>query len=270
VAGYFDNDSLLRRVHRERALALAGPRALLMQAAHPVAVRGLLAHSSALDEPYERLARTAEVMSTIGFGSRADADRMTRHVRAMHRRVRGRLTRPAGRFPAGTPYRADDPELLMWVLFTLVDSALVVYQLYVRRLSDDEQAAYWDDYKVVGRLFGLRDRDMPATLDDLRAYRREMLEGDVLHVSDWARTRARAIVLEPPVPWLARPLLESVNFVTVGLLPDRIRREYRFSPLPPAPVRRALVAGGAEYVKRAVVPLLPDRLRLVPAARAAA
>jgi|1186.fasta_scaffold06978_2 uncharacterized protein (DUF2236 family) len=268
--GYFADDSMIRRVNRERAVALSGPRALLMQAAHPLAVSGLLAHSTAMEEPYERLARTAETMSTIAFGSRDDADRLTRRVRAMHRRVRGQIGQPAGSFPAGTPYRADQPDLLMWVLFTLVDSALVVYQLYVERLSDDEQAAYWDDYKVVGRLFGLRPPDMPDTLADLREYKRAMLEGDALHVSDWARSRAREIVLEPPVPWLARPLLETVNFITVALLPGPIRRQYGFAPIPPAPLRRALVAGGAEYVKRAVIPLLPDRLRLVPAARAAA
>ena len=238
-----------------------------MQAAHPLAVSGLLAHSSALDEPYERLARTAATMNTIGFGTREDADRVTRQVRAMHRRVRGRLRESVGRYPAGTPYRADDPELLLWVLFTLVDSGLVVYRKYVGRLSREDEAAYWEDYKVVGRLFGLRVRDMPRTLGDLDAYRRRMLTGDELHVTDWARERARKIVLEPPVPWMARPLVETVNFVTIALLPKRIRREYGFSPLPPAFVRSALVNGGAEYVKRAVVPLLPERLRLVPAAR---
>jgi uncharacterized protein (DUF2236 family) len=270
TTGYFTDDSMLRRIHRERAVALSGPRALLMQAAHPLAVSGLLAHSDALDDPYARLARTAEVMSTIGFGSRADADRITKRVRAMHRSVRGRIKEPTGSFPAGTEYSAADPDLLMWVLFTLVDSGLVVYQLYVEKLSDEEQAGYWEDYKVVGKLFGLRKSDMPDTLADLREYKREMLEGDVLHVSDWARRRARSIVLEPPIPWAARPLLETVNFITVSLLPDRIRREYGFSPLPPQAVRRALVAGGAEYTKRAVIPFLPDRLRLVPAARAAA
>jgi uncharacterized protein (DUF2236 family) len=270
MSGYFTDDSMLRRIHRERAVALAGPRALLMQAAHPLAVSGLLAHSTAVDEPYDRLARTAEVMSAIGFGSRAEADRMTRRVRAMHRQVRGTLRREAGSYGAGTPYRADQPDLLMWVLFTLVDSALVVYQLYVRKLSEEEQTAYWEDYRRVGRLFGLRDRDMPATIADLRAYKREMLDGDALHVSDWARRRAREIVLEPPVPLVARPLLETVNFITIALLPDRLRREYGFSALPPAFVRRAIVAGGAEYVKRAVIPLLPERLRLVPSARRAA
>jgi uncharacterized protein (DUF2236 family) len=267
--GYFDERSMLRRIHRERALALSGPRALLMQAAHPVAVTGLLAHSSALDEPYERLARTARTLRTIGFGSREEADEMTATVRSMHRRVRGRLPAAVGPYPAGAQYRADDPELLLWVLFTLVDSALVVYRKYVGSLSREEEAAYWEDYKVIGRLFGLRDEDLPRTIDDLDAYRRTMLDGDRLFVTDWARRRAREIVLEPPVPWSAKALLETVNFITIALLPDTIRRQYDFSPLPPAFVRKALVAGGAEYVKRAVLPLLPARLRLVPHARAA-
>lgn len=267
-AGYFTDESMLRRVNRERALALAGPRALLMQAAHPLAVAGLLAHSDALDDPYARLARTARVLSTIGFGSRRDADRVTAHVRTMHRRVNGGLAESAGTYPAGTRYRADDPELLLWVLFTLADSATIVYGKYVRGLSRDEQLALWQDYRLVGRLFGLRDRDMPGSLAELEDYRCSMLDGDRLHVSDWARRRARKIVLEPPVPWQARPLLETVNFITIGLLPDRIREQYGFLPLPPPIVRKALVAGGAAYVKRAVLPLLPGRLRLVPAARA--
>jgi uncharacterized protein (DUF2236 family) len=268
--GYFTDDSMMRIVHRERAVALSGPRALLMQAAHPLAVSGLLAHTTAADEPYDRLARTAAVMGTIGFGSRAEADRVTKRVRAMHRRVRGQIPAAVGPYPAGTSYAADTPDLLLWVLFTLVDSGMVVYSKYVRALDDDEQAAYWEDYKVVGKLFGLKRADMPDTLADLRDYKREMLTGGQLVVTDWARTRARKIVLAPPVPLQYRPLVETANFVTIALLPDEIRRQYRLgSALPPMLVRRALVAGGAEYIKRVVIPLLPDRYRLVPSARAA-
>ena len=255
---------MLRRVHRERVMTLSGPRALVMQAAHPLAVAGLLAHSSALDEPYDRLARTAQVMHAIGFGTRAEANGAARRVRAMHRKVRGRLRQPVGRFPAGTEYRADDPELLMWVLFTLVDSGLVVYRTYVGELSRDDEAAYWKDYRTVGRLFGLRADEMPRTLAELDDYRRSMLEGDTLVVTEWARERARAIVLDPPVPLAARPLVGTANFVTIALLPDRIREQYGFSPLPPAFVRKALVRAGGEYVKRAVLPLLPARVRLAP------
>jgi uncharacterized protein (DUF2236 family) len=263
-SGYFDDHSMLRRVHRERVIALSGPRALLMQAAHPLAVAGLLAHSTALDEPYDRLARTAQVMHAIEFGSRTEANAAARRVRAMHGKVRGRLRQPVGRFPAGTEYRADDPGLLLWVLFTLVDSGLVVYRMCVGDLSREDEAAYWRDYRTVGRLFGLRADEMPRTLADLDDYRRSMLEGDTLTVTDWARKRARAIVLEPPVPLAARPLVETANFVTIALLPDRIREQYGFSALPPAFVRKALVRAGGEYMKRAVLPLLPPRVRLAP------
>lgn len=270
AGGYFSSGSLIRRVHGERAVALSGPRALLMQAAHPLAVFGLLSHSSALEEPYDRLARTAQVMNTIVFGSRAEAHEVSRRVRAMHRRVRGSLAEAVGPFPAGTPYRAGDPELLLWVLYTLVDSAAVVYSRYVRPLSEAERGAFWREYRVVGRLFGLRARDMPATIAELDAYGAEMLSGDRLIVTDWARRRARRIVLAPPVPLLAQPALQAANFVTIALLPDRIREQYGFSPVPPVALRRALVAGGAWNVRRLVLPLMPPRLRLVPGARAAA
>ena len=263
---YFTDDSMLRRVHREWVVAFSGPRALLMQATHPVAFAGFFAHTGALDEPYERLNRTAKVMDTIAFGPRADADRMTRRVRAMHRKVRGELSQPSGRFPAGTPYAADDPELLLWILATLVDSALLVYGKYVRPLGRDERDAYWQEYKLVGHLFGLRDEQMPGTIEDLDDYLRSMIEGDALHVSDDARELAIDIVMRPPVPLVARPLLELANFITVGLLPDRMRELYRFGW---DPARGLALATGAQYTRRLLVPLLPSFLRHVPRARGA-
>jgi uncharacterized protein (DUF2236 family) len=266
VDSYFDDGSMLRRVHREMVVALSGPRALLMQAAHPVAWAGFFAHTGGFDAPYERLQRTAQVMRTIGFGSRADADRAMRRVRAMHRRVRGELTQPVGRFPAGTPYAADDPGLLLWVLATLVDSALVVYDRYVSSLSRDERDAYWRDYKRVGRLFGLRLADMPDTIEDFDDYMDGMLVGGDLLVTDEARELAVEIVMRPRVPLKARPLLELANFITIGLLPAELRRQYGFSW---DPARGLALFGGAQYLKRVIVPLLPSRLRLSPAARAA-
>jgi uncharacterized protein (DUF2236 family) len=264
--GYFDDDAMLRRVNRERAVALAGPRTLLMQAAHPVAFAGFFAHTGALDAPYERLARTARVMHTIGFGSRSDADRATDRVRAMHRRVRGVLAEPAGRFPAGTPYAADDPALLLWILACIVDSALVVFQKYVRSLTRDEQDAYWGDYRQVGRLFGLRDEDMPETIEDFDRYMAGMVAGEDLHITPAARELATQIVLRPPVPLRFRPMLELANQITVGLLPPDVRRQYGLSW---DPARALALHGGAEYVKRIVVPLLPRRVRLAPSARTA-
>src|SRR5512133_2836781 len=206
----FDDDSMLRRVLREQVVGLSGPRALLMQAAHPVAFAGFLAHTGALDKPYERLARTARVLDLVGFGPAEDARRATRRVRAMHRRVRGELAESAGRFAAATPYAADDPALLLWILAALADSAAV-------------------DYRRVGRQFGLRAGDMPPTWDDFQAYVLDMVEGEDLHVTDEARDLAVEIVMRPPVPRRLRPVLELANQITIGLLPPRLRRHYGFA-----------------------------------------
>ena len=266
MASYFTDASILRRVHRELAVAFSGPRALLMQATHPVAFEGFFAHSGALDAPYERLRRTAEVMDTIAFGSREEADRATRRVRAMHKRVRGELKAPAGRFPVGTPFAADDPELLLWVLATLVDSALVVYDRYVATLTEAERDAYWQDYRVVGSLFGLAGDEMPADIEAFDRYMRGMLDGDDLFVTSAARELAIEIVMRPPVPLARKPVLELVNFMTVGLLPARLRKQYGLSW---DPLRALALRGGAEYAKRVLVPLAPERLRVVSSARSA-
>ncbi len=262
---YFDDSSMLRRVHREFAVALSGPRALLMQGAHRVAFEGFFAHTGALDEPYKRLRRTAEVMDTIAFGARADADRAARRVRAMHGKVRGQLERPAGRFPAGTPFAADDPDLLLWVLATLVDSALVFYDKYVGSLSHAERDAYWQDYRVIGNLFGLKDHEMPVDIRDFDDYMRDMITGSELFVTSAARELALRIVMRPPVPLARRPVLEVVNFITVGLLPVELRRQFGLSW---DPLRALMLRGGAEYAKRVLVPLAPGRLRFVSSARA--
>src|SRR5512132_2331646 len=69
----FHDDSMLRTVIREQVVGLSGPRALLMQAAHPVAFAGFFAHTGALDEPYERLSRTARVLDLVAFSRGGEA-----------------------------------------------------------------------------------------------------------------------------------------------------------------------------------------------------
>src|ERR687890_352392 len=246
---FFTNDSMIRRVQRESVVGLSGPRTLLMQAAHPVAFTGFFAHTGALDDPYARLQRTVRVLGLIGFGDKAEAQKATARVRRIHTRINGVLKEPAGRFPAGTPYSAEDPDLLLWILACMADSALVVYERYVRSLRRDERDAFWQDYKVVGREFGLRDADMPDKIEDFERYMRSMVEGDDLFVTPPARELALEIVMRPPVPLHTRPMLEVANFVTVGLLPARVRRLYGLSW---DPARAPVLPGGAAYAKPVV------------------
>ncbi len=262
--GYFPPDSLLRRVISETLVALSAPQVLLLQAAHPVAWAGFFAHTGALDAPQERLDRTALIMNTVAFGTRDHADRATRRVRAMHGRVRGVTTQTAGRYPAGTPYSATDPELLLWILATLAGTAAQVYQQWVAPLERDELERLWQDYRQVGVLFGLAWEDSPATWADFVDYWEHMVTTDALHVVPEARDLAIDIVMHPPVPAALRPAVEVVNQVTIGSLPPTVREQYGFSW---DPIRALALATGRETVKRLVRPVLPPPLARIEVAR---
>jgi len=121
-----------------------------------------------------------------------------------------------------------------------------------------ERDGYWRDYRALGRLFGLRARDRPSRWQGLSDYLEAVLASDTLWVSPQARELGVQIVLRPPVPLAARPLLELANFVTVGLLPAGLRQQYglRWDP-----VRGLVHRGGAEYTRRILLPQLPGRLR---------
>ena len=257
----------MRRINRETVVGLAGMRALLMQAAHPVAFAGFFEATTMLAEPYPRLERTARVLTAIAFGTKEEADRATAPVRRIHAKVRGELKEPIGRFPAGTPWRADDPELLLWIMATLVDSNLLVYQRYVRPLTEDEQESYWQDFRLMGKLFGLPYEHQPKDIDAFRAYMGAMLASGDLDVGPKARDLAVDIVMQPPVPLAVRPLLEFANQITIGLLPAQIRRMYGFRW---DPVRGIALRANAEYLKRFVIPVLPEKLRIAPSVRAVA
>ena len=173
----------------------------------------------------------------------------------------------SGRFAAGTPYRADDPELLIWVLYTLANSAIVVYG-NCGVLDDDFQDTFWRDYRVVGRLFGLRTKTCPPA--SARCASTETSAGrrhaGRLGLGPYAGARHRA---RPTRAACRAPAGGGGQLRDRRLAARAIRNEYGFFPLPPAWMRRALVAGGAEYVKRVVIPFVPARLRYVPPARAA-
>jgi uncharacterized protein (DUF2236 family) len=226
--GYFPRgESVLRRVHGARIVGFTyGQRALLMQATHPLAFAGLMANTRGLEAPFKRLAHTAEMMEHVYFGSRGEADRTTATVRRMHARVRGRLSAPAGPWPAGSQYAAEDPEFLLWILVWIADSAEAAYEAFVRSLGRGEQERYWRDYRQVGELFGLTAAQMPRDYGGYRRYVAERLASPDLYVTDDARELGRRVAFRLPVPTARRPAMEAVNLAVLGLLPERVRQLY--------------------------------------------
>src|SRR3954451_23006431 len=193
--GYFpEGESVLRHVHEQRAVGLLyGQRALLMQAMDPVAFTGLLGHTTGLSAPFKRLARTGQAMETVFFGTRAEADRITGRVRRMHARVRWDGAN-------GESLGADQPEFLLWILACLADSALAMHHWFVGSLSRDELERFWDEYLLVGELFGLEREHAPASYREFRDWFRGRLESGELQVGEDAREIACHVAFELPLP----------------------------------------------------------------------
>lgn len=259
-----DPDGVAWRVNREAVTMLGGGRALLMQVAHPLIAAGVAAHSRFQQEPLARLARTLELMLTIAFGDGRTALAAVHAIERVHRRVHGRLGAAVGPFRRGTPYDASDPELLLWVHATLVDSALVAYETFVGPLSPRARVAYYADSTRTARLFGIPDAIIPPTLGDFRRYLRRTIASEVLTVGTEGRAIATAIMC-PPLPPGVQHVFRASNLVTVGLLPATLRRRYalRWSA-----VQQLALAAFATGV-RATLPFLPAFVRHVPQARAA-
>ena len=260
--GLFAPESPIRRVHREGVLLLGGGRALLLQLAHPLVAAGVAEHSGFKSDPFERLRRTLDATLAIVFADRATALDAAERVHRVHARVHGTLPDRAGPFPAGTPYDALDPDLLLWVHATLIDTALDLYERFVGVLDPEARVRYYGETRAVARLFGIPEARIPRTLDAFHAYVGEMLESETLTVTATARDLAAA-VLHPPVPLVPNLAGRAATFFTVALLPARFRESYG---LPWGPRReaawRVLTRAG-----RLALPALPHPLRDFPQAR---
>src|SRR5262249_6899439 len=138
----FSPSSMFWRVNSDLASRLPALRTVLMQIAHPLIAAGVAEHSRFRVHRFARLYRTSMAAAAITFGSRELALRTIASINRRHERVHGTLRTEAGAFPAGTPYDANDPELKFWVLGTIIESTLLVHELFVSPLSARQPHEY--------------------------------------------------------------------------------------------------------------------------------
>ena len=92
--------SMARRVHGERSVGLLyGQRALLIGALEPLTYTGTMLSTSAGDQPFKRLARTAKIQETVFLGTRAEADKALGRGPPPAREDQGRAARGRRRPP---------------------------------------------------------------------------------------------------------------------------------------------------------------------------
>jgi uncharacterized protein (DUF2236 family) len=252
--GLFGPGSIVWRVNGEAVTILGGGRALLMQLAEPRVASGVADHSRFEEDAFARLWRTLDAVLTAAFGDTRQAEAAAARVNRVHDAVIGERD--------GEPYRATDPELLLWVHATLVDTALVCYERFVGPLPPSDTERYLAEMARFAELFGVPADVLPADLPAFRAYvDRRVRE---LRVSAEARRLAEGI-LHPPVSPALAPSRALLRETTVGLLPEPLRAGFG---LPFGPAReRALDA--LAWTLRRTLPLLPSNVRRWPHAEAA-
>ena len=261
LGGLYGPDSEAWALNREAMLLLgAGPRALLMQLAHPLVAAGVADHSDFRADPWRRLQGTLRSYLTMVYGTATSARAEIRRLNELHRSI------------TGPGYRARDPELSLWVHATLVDSTIVVADRWLEPLGRERRRRYYAETLPIGRAFGIPADLLPADLDSFEAYVEGAIEpGGPVHPGAVARELADAVLhppLGPVIPSLAgmpARLYAWTLWPALGLLPPSIREEYGFAW---GPLQRA-VSAWLVATWRWWRPSLPTDLRQMPAARAA-
>jgi uncharacterized protein (DUF2236 family) len=254
--GLFGPDSVAWRVDREVIVLAGGSCALLMQAAHPVVAAGVVEHSTYATDPFGRLQRTLTSSFDVVFGTRSRADAAIARVNAIHAAVRGRLS-------DGDPYAASDPEALLWVHATLIDTALRIYSRFVRPLTPAEEREYLREAAEVAEALGVRPADLPPDVPELRSWMGDMVASGRVHVTPEARRIARTVLY--PSRMVPRVAWDAAHLVSLATLPDPLRHQYGI----PWSAGRERGVGVLAAVTRRSLPLVPPPLRFVPHARSA-
>jgi uncharacterized protein (DUF2236 family) len=227
--GYFPRGrSMLRTVHEERAVGLMyGQRALCVGAVKPLNYVGTSEHTHNKLTPFRRITHTAGMFEAVFFGARAQADSVLAAVDRMHERVVGTLPEDAGpHYPAGTPYSAFDPELMLWTVAAIADSSEWFYDRLVRPLTGEEREALWQDYLRFAELFKMPRSAAPPTYREFREWYELQLAGPDLHLTEEARFMGHASAFEIPMPAGREPAKRLHDLVMLGSLPQRVRELY--------------------------------------------
>jgi len=219
---WFTADRPIRRVHGDSAMFIGGIRALLLQSLHPLAMAAVAAHSGYQGDPWGRLQRTSYFLAVTTFGRAGDAQETINRVRKIHRRVTGVA-------PDGRPYAAADPHLLTWVHIAEADSFLRAHSRFgAQPLDQAGRDGYVADMARIAVELGVPDppRTEAELADRIRQYRPE------LRGTAQSRAAARFLLLNPPLPVIARAPYGLLAAAATSLLPGWARRPLYLPRLP--------------------------------------
>ncbi|MGW1957687.1 oxygenase MpaB family protein [Streptomyces sp. NPDC001920] len=210
---WFAPDRPIRAVHGDASMFIGGLSALLLQSLHPLAMAAVAGHSGYRGDPWGRLQRTSTFLAVTTYGTAEDAQQAVDRVRAIHDRIRGTTSE-------GVAYHAADPHLLGWVHAAETDSFLRAHERFgAHPLDPAGYDGYVADTARVAEALGVASppRDRRELAERLNAYRPE------LRATPEARSAARFLLFQPPLPLPVRPFYGGLAVNAVALLPPWAR-----------------------------------------------
>lgn len=232
--------------------------ALLLQVAHPTVGAGVRDFSEFERNPWGRLMRTIDYVTVLVYG-REHAVEAGRRVRELHRRFRG--TRPDGR-----RYSALEPRAYAWVHATLIQTYVVGHAQFGTPLNDEERERFYTEYRRLGRLIGVRPRDLPETWNAFSDYFEQMTADELVRTEAVERVlRAIRRVPPPPIPlpalaWNAIriPIADALWLGGIGPMAPELRARLEI-PWGWRDEMRFRALGG---ISRGLGPILPERMKV--------
>lgn len=217
--------SVTWRLSGDVRLLGAAAYALLLQVAHPTVGAGVAEHSDFKADPWGRLMRTLDYLYSMTYGGPALAADTGRRVRDMHRHIKGVK-------PNGERYHAMEPAAYAWVHATLADGVVRGHRHLGKPMSPWEAEDFWADFRKLGRLVGVRFRDLPETWREFGPYFDGVVE-EVLEDNESVQDVLAALTnpAAPPLPFVgprawrvaSLPAIRSTSLITGGLLPPVLR-----------------------------------------------
>jgi uncharacterized protein (DUF2236 family) len=239
----------LTDIGAESVLLLGAGRSILLQVAYPAIGHGVADHSDFVRRPLERLRATMTYVYAVVYGSEEQLAAVRRSVNRAHARVR----RPANNGSPG--YSAFDAQAQLWVVATLYDTTVTVYEKIHGLLSDEAADTVYRDFARIGTVLQLPAGLWPADRSAFRTYwdgslQRLQADATALNIAD-------ELFRPPKGPLWLRMAMPLARFLTAGFLPHQLREDFE---LPWSDRHRV----GFEVVMRllaVVYPRLPQRAR---------
>ena len=225
-AGFFLPTDAPWIVHRDLSTLIGGIRALLIQALHPGSLAGVAEHSRYESDPLGRLAGTTKWLTILTFGSRTAIEKESHRVNTMHSRVVGEYETDSGN---RKPYRATDPQLLLWVHVAFTDSFLRTFQLYSHNRNQNISDEYVAKWATAVEPLGLTDS--PMSEHDLQQTIEQFYQNGDLAITEQT-LRVVQFIKKPPLSKTALVVYAFLFQAALSSVPEHFQKMLQLRPWP--------------------------------------